>query len=212
MKTKAVTQSEAKMVWDSIEMSSPRKVAEKFNAASQPVDFGTIAQCERDGWPGTSVADVAQPEPEKAESEKVELKKSEPKMNEPKAAPPRRRNYAQRAEDVLFKVISTSESLLDSVRDITTAVAGDGAAVAEDARPAPALKAADSIAKLMKASSEAANMAIEGLQRIPALRIDDAEAPGAPDGQGTGADEDYPLRASMEAFHQALKEIRERKS
>ena len=41
--------------------------------------------------------------------------------------------------------------------------------------------------------------------------IGNAEAQNAPDGQGTGADEDYPLRASMEAYDEVLKEIRERK-
>jgi hypothetical protein len=143
-------------------------------------------------------------EPEKDESMQTEIMK---------AAPPGRRNYAQRAEDVLLKAITVADSVWDSIRDIATAVTSDGAAAAEDARPAPLLKAADSIAKLMKASSEASNMAIEGLRQIPALRIDDAAtAPGAPDGQGTRADEDYPLRGSMEAYDEVLKQIREGKS
>ena len=119
-----------------------------------------------------------------------------------RAEPPGRRSYAQRAEDVMFKVISTSESLLDSIRDIAIAVPGDGAA-AEEARTAPALKAADSIAKLMKASSEAANMAIEGLRQIPALRTDDADS-----SHGEG---DYPSHAAIEAIDQALKKVREGK-
>jgi hypothetical protein len=198
MNAKPVTQAEAKAVWDSLENPSPRKVAEKLDAAGQPVDCGIIAQWERDGWPGASVAELVQPdpktsEPEKAESMQVELMKAEP---------PGLRSYAQRAEDVMFKVISTSESLLDSIRNIATAVPGDGGA-AEEARTAPALKAADSIAKLMKASSEAANMAIEGLRQIPALRTDDAD--------GLHGEEAYPSRAAIEAIDQALKKVREGK-
>jgi hypothetical protein len=206
MNTKPVTQEEAKMVWDSLEKPSPRKVAEKFDAAGRPVDCGTIAQWEREGWPGTSVAEVAQPAPKKTEPEKAEPEKAEPK----KAAPPGRRSNAQRAEDVLLKTITVAESVWDSIHDVATAALSDGAAAAEDARPVPLLKAADSIAKLMKASSEAANMAIEGLQRIPALRVDDAAAAsGTPDGQSTRADEDYPSRAVIEAIDQALKQVRE---
>ena len=77
-------------------------------------------------------------------------------MNAQHQTRPDRRSYAQRAENVLFKVISTSELLLDSIRDIASTVASDGAAATEDARPAPLLKAADAVVKLMKASSEAA--------------------------------------------------------
>jgi hypothetical protein len=62
MNTKPITQAEAKAAWDSIENPSPRKVAEMFDAAGRPIDSGTIAAWERDGWPGTSVAEVARPE------------------------------------------------------------------------------------------------------------------------------------------------------
>jgi hypothetical protein len=112
---------------------------------------------------------------------------------------------------MLLKAITVTESVWDSIHDIATAVPGDGAAAAEDARSA--LRAADSIAKLMKAASEAANMAIEGLERIPVLRANDAAAaaPGAQDVQSTREDEDYPSRSAIEAFDQAVKEIRERK-
>jgi len=219
MNTKPVAQAEAKAVWDSLENPSPRKVAEKLDAAGQPVDCGIIAEWERDGWPGALVAEVTPPEPKKAEPETEEPKKAEQERAESmkselvKAEPPGRRRYARRAEDVLFKVIATSESLLDSIRDITTAVPGDCAAAIEDARPAPLLKAADSVAKLIKASSEAANMAIEGLQRIPALRVDDAAAaPGAQVGQSSRADKDYPLRDSMEAYDAELKRLEDEES
>jgi hypothetical protein len=117
MNTKPVTQEEAKMVWDSLEKPSPRKVAEKFDAAGRPVDCGTIAQWEREGWPGTSVAEVAQPAPKKTEPEKAEPEKAEPK----KAAPPGRRSNAQRAEDVLLKTITVAESVWDSIHDVATA-------------------------------------------------------------------------------------------
>jgi hypothetical protein len=70
MNTRPVTQAEAKAAWDSIENPSPRKVAEMFDAAGRSIDSGTIAAWERDGWPGTSVAEVAQPEPKKTALEK----------------------------------------------------------------------------------------------------------------------------------------------
>lgn len=213
MNTKPVTSAEAKAVWDSLENPSPRKVAEKFDAAGQPVDCSIIAQWEREGWPGTSVAEVAQPEIKKAEPEKAETEKAESmKIEVMKATLPGRPSYAQRAEDVLLKTITVAEAVLDSIHEIATAVSSDGATAGEDARPAPLLKAADSIAKLMKSSSEAANLAIEGLQRIPALSINDAAARDAQDGQGNRADENYPLRSSMEAYDRALKKIRDSNS
>jgi hypothetical protein len=188
------TPAEAKAVWESLENPSPRKVAEKFDAAGRSVDSATIAQWKRDGWSGTAVAEVAPPELKKAVPEKAEPKK---------AAPPVRRSYAQRAEDVLLRTITVTEAVLDSIHDIATAVPTDGATAAEDVRPVPLLKAADSIAKLMKASTEAANTAIEGLRQIPALRTDDADSL-----HGEG---DYPSRAAIEAIDQALKKVREGK-
>ena len=213
MNTKPVTLAEAKAVWDSLENPSPRKVAEKFDAAGQPVDSGIIAQWERDGWPGTSAEEVAQPELKKAESEKAEAEKAESMQIEiMKTTLAGRRSYAQRAEDVLLKTITVAEAVLDRIHEIAIAVSSDSAAAGEDTRPAPLLKAADSIAKLMKSSSEAANLAIEGLQRIPALPINDAAARGAQDGQSTRADGNYPLRSSMEAYDRELERLKNSKS
>jgi hypothetical protein len=121
----------------------------------------------------------------------------------PKTPSSARRSNAQRAEDVLLKIITVAESVLDSIHDISTAAPSDGAAGAEDGRPVPLLKAADSVAKLIKASSEAANLAVEGLRQMPASRIDDAD-----DLHGEG---DYPAHVAIEAIDQALKKVREAK-
>jgi hypothetical protein len=193
-----------------------RKVAEKFDAVGQPVDCSIIAEWERDGWSGTSVAEVTPPEPKKAEPTEAEPEKAEAEKAESMQVEvmmlPGRRSYAQRAEDVLLKTITVAEAVLDRIHEIATAVSSDSAAAGEDTRSAPLLKAADSIAKLMKSLSEAANLAIEGLERIPALPIDDAAARGAPDEQSTCADGNYPLRSSMEAYDRELKKIRDSKS
>jgi hypothetical protein len=121
------------------------------------------------------------------------------RMKTPSSA---RRSNAQRAEDVLLKIITVAESVLDSIHDIAT-TPSDGAAAAEDGRPVPLLKAADSVAKLIKASSEAANLAVESLRQIPASRIDDAD--------GLHGEGDYPAHVAIEAIDQALKKVREAK-
>jgi hypothetical protein len=132
----------------------------------------------------------------------IAAKQAEAKKN---AEPSDTRSNAERAEDALLTAILGASSIYQSIREIATAAS---AGVLDTAAPPLLLAAPDGIAKLMKASSEAINMAIEGMRQIPALRSEDAATQGADGGQGAPADHDYPLRDAMEAFEAKLKEIR----
>ena len=123
VKLKPVTQAEAKAVWDSLENPSARKVAGMFEAAGQPVDPGMVARWERDGLaPGHRSWKWCGLEPSRAVSEKADIHGKSEFM---KAAPvsPQLCTACRRRDvqgDLHLGIV------VDGIRDIATAVFGDG--------------------------------------------------------------------------------------
>jgi hypothetical protein len=208
MKMKPVTLAEAKMVWDSIEMPSPRKVAEKFDAAGRSVDCDTIAQWKREGWPSTSVADGA------ARAKKSRTGERRIHAN---------RNHESRA--------ARSPQLCAARRG--RVAQGDhrcGFGVGQHPRHRDRCHERWRSRRRRRAPGSTAQgcgqhrQADEGLERSeqhgdrgpatdPGL-ADRRRGDGAGRARwaGTRADEDYPLRGPMEAYDEVLKQIREGKS
>jgi hypothetical protein len=193
------------------------KAVEAINVAL-PAITGDVASKLED------VANPAKPDPEStvtstAPAQTVTvpapITSSPQSHNEPLSSDDR--SNAERAEDALLAAITGATTVWNSITQIAVAKPPDGQAVDKDSPPLVLLMAPEGVAKLMKASSEAINMAIEGMKQIPLLRMEAAAAvPGTqtvyPPGQGPHVDEDYPLRSAMEAFDAALKGIREKRA
>jgi hypothetical protein len=116
------------------------------------------------------------------------------------------RSMAQSAEMALLKVIAAASTVCDNICDIGAAVPSDEGV--KGARPV-LLASSDGVAKLIKSVSDAVHTAIDDMLNIPVLRVNDA---AAVPGEGTRADEDYPLRSEMEAYDQARRKYGEQKS
>jgi hypothetical protein len=116
-----------------------------------------------------------------------------------KPAAPGTNSHAERCEDALLKAVIGASAIYDAIRQIATVEPDGKAAADKDAPPLLRLATPDGVAKLMKASSDAINAAIEGFGQIQALREANAEnVAGGTDVVPTS--ESDPLRHVLAAY------------